>query len=47
VADLTDVGALSQLEARVANAARLALVVNSAGFGGYRPFVEVELAGDR
>jgi len=44
VADLTDVGALSQLEARVANAARLALVVNNAGFGGYRPFVEVELA---
>jgi uncharacterized protein len=44
VADLTDAGALSQLESRVADDARLTLVVNNAGFGGYRPFVEVELA---
>ena len=43
-ADLTDAGALSQLESRVADDARLALVVNNAGFGGYRPFVAVELA---
>lgn len=41
-ADLTDAGALSQLEARVAADERLALLVNNAGFGGYRPFVEVE-----
>jgi uncharacterized protein len=41
-ADLTDAKALSQLESRVADDERLALVVNNAGFGGYRPFVEVE-----
>jgi uncharacterized protein len=41
-ADLTDAGALSQLESRLADDARLAFVVNNAGFGGYRPFVEVE-----
>jgi short-subunit dehydrogenase len=44
VTDLTDADALLQLETRVANDARLALVVNNAGFGGYRPFVEVEPA---
>jgi short-subunit dehydrogenase len=41
-ADLTDAGALSQLEARIAGEERLALLVNNAGFGGYRPFVEIE-----
>jgi uncharacterized protein len=41
-ADLTDARALSQLQSRVADDERLALVVNNAGFGGYRPFVEVE-----
>ena len=41
-ADLADAEALSQLEALVAGDERLALVVNNAGFGGYRPFVEVE-----
>lgn len=40
--DLADAGALLQLEARVAGADRLELLVNNAGFGGYRPFVEVE-----
>jgi short-subunit dehydrogenase len=33
---------LSQLESRATDDARLALGVNNAGFGGYRPFVEVE-----
>jgi short-subunit dehydrogenase len=33
---------LSQLESRATDDARLALVVNNAGFGGYQPFVEVE-----
>jgi uncharacterized protein len=41
-ADLTDADALSQLESRATEDARLALVVNNAGLGGYRPFVEVE-----
>ena len=41
-ADLADADALSQVEARVAGDERLALLVNNAGFGGYRPFVEVE-----
>jgi uncharacterized protein len=41
-ADLTDAEALSQVEQRIANDERLALLVNNAGFGGYRPFVEIE-----
>jgi len=41
-ADLADAEALSQVEAQVAGDERLALLVNNAGFGGYRPFVEVE-----
>jgi uncharacterized protein len=41
-ADLVDTDGLSQLEARVAADGRLGLLVNNAGFGGYRPFVEVE-----
>jgi uncharacterized protein len=41
-ADLTDIDALAQVEARVAADERVALVVNNAGFGGYRPFVEIE-----
>ena len=40
-ADLTDAGALAQLEAHVADEP-LALVVNNAGFGSYGPFVQVE-----
>jgi short-subunit dehydrogenase len=42
VADLADAQASSQVEARLAGDERLALLVNNAGFGGYRPFVEVE-----
>jgi uncharacterized protein len=41
-ADLTDIDALAQVEARVADDERLAVVVNNAGFGGYRPFAEIE-----
>jgi uncharacterized protein len=41
-ADLADAEALSQVEAQVAGDERLAILVNNAGFGGYRPFVEVE-----
>jgi uncharacterized protein len=41
-ADLTDPHDLYQLELRVAHEERLTLLVNSAGFGGYRRFVEVE-----
>ncbi len=41
-ADLTDAGALAQVEARVAGDERLALLINNAGFGGYRPFVEID-----
>jgi short-subunit dehydrogenase len=42
VADLSDADALSQVEALVAGDERLALLVNNAGFGGYRPFIEIE-----
>jgi short-subunit dehydrogenase len=42
VADLADGDALSQVEVRVASDDRLVLLINNAGFGGYRPFVEVE-----
>jgi len=41
-ADLTDAGALAQVEARVAGDESLALLINNAGFGGYHPFVEIE-----
>jgi short-subunit dehydrogenase len=41
-ADLADAQALSLVEAQVAGNERLVLLVNNAGFGGYRPFVEVE-----
>jgi uncharacterized protein len=41
-ADLTDHDDLHELELRVADDKRLALLVNNAGFGGYRRFVEVE-----
>jgi uncharacterized protein len=41
-ADLTDAAALSRLESRVADDGRLALLVNNAGFGGYRPFIDIE-----
>jgi len=41
-ADLTDAGGLAQVEARVANDESLAMLVNNAGFGGYKPFVSLE-----
>jgi len=41
-ADLTDAGALARVEALVAEDESLSLLVNNAGFGGYRPFVEVD-----
>ena len=40
--DLTDAGGLAEIEARVAGDPPLTLLVNNAGFGGYRPFVEVD-----
>lgn len=42
VANLVDPDAVSRLETRLAEEERLALLVNNAGFGGYRPFVEIE-----
>jgi short-subunit dehydrogenase len=42
VADLTEAGALAQVEARVADDESLALLINNAGFGSYGPFVQVE-----
>jgi len=41
-ADLADARALAQVEARVAGDESLTLLVNNAGFGGYRPFAEIE-----
>ncbi len=41
-ADLTDAGALAEVEVRVANDELLTLLVNNAGFGGYNPFVSIE-----
>lgn len=40
-ADLTDAADVRRLEERVAAEPRLRLVVNNAGFAGYRPFIEV------
>ncbi len=42
VADLANAGALSQVEDRLAGDERLTLLINNAGFGGYRPFVELD-----
>lgn len=42
VADLTDATAVSRVEARIAGYDRLSLLVNNAGFGGYRPFAELD-----
>jgi short-subunit dehydrogenase len=41
-ADLTDSGALAQVEGRVAGDESVSLLINNAGFGGYRPFVQVD-----
>jgi uncharacterized protein len=41
-ADLCDAQALAKVEARVASDDTLTLLVNNAGFGGYRPFVSID-----
>lgn len=41
-ADLTDAEALPEVEARVAGDPPVALLVNNAGLGGYRPFVDID-----
>ena len=43
-ADLTDPSAFGRVEARVSDDRALTLLVNNAGFGGYRPFAEVDPA---
>ena len=42
VADLTDRADLAKVEARIAGDDQLAMVVNNAGIGGYKSFVELE-----
>lgn len=42
VADLTAPEDLRRVEARIATAPALDLLVNNAGFGGYRPFLELD-----
>ncbi|MBV9704171.1 MAG: SDR family NAD(P)-dependent oxidoreductase, partial [Methylobacteriaceae bacterium] len=41
-ADLTDAEDLTKVKERVAGDARLLLLVNNAGFGGYRPFISID-----
>jgi len=41
-ADLTETSGLARVEGRVASDESLALLVNNAGFGAYRPFADVE-----
>jgi short-subunit dehydrogenase len=41
-ADLTDAGALAEVEARVAGDEALDLLINNAGFGGYQPFASID-----
>lgn len=41
-ADLTDPEALAKVEASVAGDDALALLVNNAGFGGYKPFASID-----
>jgi short-subunit dehydrogenase len=43
-ADLCDAGACAAVETRLAEDDVLQLLVNNAGFGGYRPFVQVDPA---
>jgi uncharacterized protein len=42
VADLTAPDDLQRVEARIATAPALDLLVNNAGFGGYRPFLQLD-----
>jgi len=44
VADLSEAGDLARLEERAASDEGLTLLVNNAGFGAYRPFVELDPA---
>src|SRR5262245_56494222 len=41
-ADLSEGESLARVEARIASDESLGLLVNNAGFGGYRPFVDIE-----
>jgi uncharacterized protein len=41
-ADLSDASDLAALEERAASDERLTLLINNAGFGGYRPFVDID-----
>lgn len=41
-ADLTDENDLARLEERAASDDHLSLLINNAGFGGYRPFVDLD-----
>ena len=41
-ADLADPRALAEVEKRIGGDKRLSLLVNNAGFGGYRPFASIE-----
>jgi uncharacterized protein len=40
--DLSDAGDLAALERRAAGDDRLSLLINNAGFGAYRPFIELD-----
>ena len=42
VADLSDPDQLAEVEARAASDESLVLLVNNAGFGGYRPFASID-----
>src|SRR6266852_6151833 len=44
VADLSDRAALARVEVRIVEDDRLAMLVNNAGFGAYRRFVEIDPA---
>jgi short-subunit dehydrogenase len=41
-ADLADTNELAKVEARAADDEALVLLINNAGFGGYRPFISID-----